>query len=64
MWAFDYGSSQWTQVQVEPIVNEEGEQENNAAQKDDVFVPEARSGHAAVSSNNKIYIFGGIKEIT
>ena len=48
LWEFDSASSTWRQIQIQ-----EGD-----------LRPLARSGHTAVTYNHKMYIFGGILELT
>jgi hypothetical protein len=48
LWEFDLATSTWRQIQIQ-----EGD-----------LHPLARSGHTAVTYNNRMYIFGGILELT
>jgi len=48
LWEFDIGAGTWSQIQIQ----------------DGDLRPLARSGHTAVTYNNKMYIFGGILELT
>lgn len=48
MWEFDPATNKWTE-----IVQAEGS-----------FIPQPRSGHTAVVHGSKMYIFGGIFELT
>ena len=48
MWEYDLTSNSWRQIQIP-----EGS-----------LHPLCRSGHSAVTYNNKMYIFGGILELT
>ena len=49
MWEFDFTSSTWDHIE---------------GPKDQQEHPIARSGHAAVDYANKMFIFGGIFEVT
>lgn len=48
MWEFDLNTSTWREV----------------LREDGTFEPVGRSGHASVVLNNKMFVFGGIFEIT
>lgn len=48
LWEFDSASGKWRQIQM----------------PDGAFKPTARSGHSAVTYGSKMYIFGGILELT
>lgn len=48
LWCFDIATQQWQRIQIE----------------DGALRPPGRSGHRAVVYGNKMYIFGGILELT
>lgn len=48
MWGFDIAAKKWMEL---PHAN-------------DNYRPTPRSGHSAVVHNNKMYIFGGLLELT
>lgn len=57
MWSFDMATSQWARL--------DNPDSNGIIQnKDEPDIHIARSGHIAVDVNNKMYIFGGIFEVT